>query len=695
MDAAMGTTATRRRIRRWGLGLLLALVGLGAAVWALDRLFPPDLGRLADLSPAVVDRDGRPLRLFLNGEGAWRLPVAAEEPVDPMMIHLLLAYEDRRFFAHGGIDPLALLRAAGQNVASGRVVSGASTITMQVARLLEPHPRSLMGKLQDMLRAAQLEVRFDKRTILSFYLTLAPYGGNLEGVRAAARAYFGKEPQELTVGEAALLVALPQSPTALRPDRFPDRARAARAKVLERAVEAGAITAAQAREDNEEPVPVVRAPAPMDAAHLAERLVRTHPGQVVIRTTIDGPLQRAVQDLARAEAAGLHERAGLALVVVDNASRAVLAAVGGPDPLDDRRQGWVDLLRARRSPGSALKPFIYGLGFNDGLIHPETLVADVSTRFGDYAPRNFDRDFDGDLTIREALQRSLNVPAVAVLDRVGPVRFAAALERCGVRLTLPRGVEVPGLPLALGGVAVDLWDMAALYAGLANGGRVAPLRAVADAPRVEGVPLMAPAAAAQVLRILEGAAPPAGVVQAQEVRRRRPVALKTGTSFGFRDAWAFGVSGRYTVGVWTGRPDGTPVPGHYGRNTAAPILFRVFDRLPPEPGGAAAVEMAQAPTLLRRLGGGEGDGIAPAMADPPRLIFPLDSATVERAGDDEPVIISASGGRRPLTWLVDGRRIAVTPVARDVPWHPDGPGFARITVVDADGRSDSVGVDVR
>lgn len=689
----------RRRVRRWAAGVLLALLSLGLALGlgmaALDRLFPPALGRLADLSPAVLDRDGRPLRLFLNGEGAWRLPVSDQEPADPLLVRLLLAYEDRRFRDHAGVDPLALLRAAGQNAASGRVVSGASTITMQVARLLEPHPRSLTGKLRDMLRALQLEARFDKRTILSFYLTLAPYGGNLEGVRAATRAYFGKEPQELTVGEAALLVALPQSPTALRPDRFPERARAARAKVLERAVAAGALTPAQAREGNEEPVPASRAPAPMDAAHLAERLVRAHPGQAVIRTTIDGPLQRAVQDLARAEAAGLHERAGLAILVVDNATRAVLAAVGGPDPLDDRRQGWVDLLHARRSPGSALKPFVYGLGFHDGLIHPETLVADVSTRFGDYAPRNFDRDFDGDLTIREALQRSLNVPAVAVLDRVGPVRFAAALERCGVRLTLPRGTAVPGLPLALGGVAVDLWDMTALYAGLANGGRVAPLRALDDgALRTGGVPLMAPAAAAQVLRILEGAAPPAGVVQAQEVRRRRPVALKTGTSFGFRDAWAFGVSGRYTVGVWSGRPDGTPLPGHYGRNTAAPILFRVLDRLPPEPGGAAAAAMAQAPDLLRRLNREEGEP-PPAGADPPRLVFPLDAATVERAGEDEPVILSAAGGRRPLTWLVDGRRIATTPVARDVPWHPDGPGFARITVVDADGRSDSVGVEVR
>lgn len=688
----------RRRIRRWAaglaLGLVVALVVLGLAAVVLDRLFPPDLSRLADLSPAVLDRDGRPLRVFLNGEGAWRLPVAERDPVDPLFVRLLLAYEDRRFWDHAGVDPLALLRATAQNAASGRVVSGASTITMQVARLLEPHPRSLTGKLRDMARASQLEARFGKDAILSFYLTLAPYGGNLEGVRAATRAYFAKEPRELTVGEAALLVALPQSPTALRPDRFPERARAARAKVLERAVDAGVLTEAQMREGSGEPIPTAREPALMDAAHLAERLVRTHPGERVLRTTLDGPLQRAVQDLARAEAAGLHEQAGLAIVVVDNASRAVLAAVGGSDPLDGRRQGWIDLLHARRSPGSALKPFIYGLGFNDGLIHPETLVADVSTRFGDYAPRNFDRDFDGDLTIREALQRSLNVPAVAVLDRVGPVRFAAALERSGVRLTLPRGVELPGLPLALGGAAVDLWDMAALYAGLANGGRVAPLRALADAPKAEGVSLMAPAAAAQVLRILEGAAPPAGVVQTQEVRRRRPVALKTGTSFGFRDAWAFGVSGRYTVGVWTGRPDGTPVPGRYGRNTAAPILFHVFDRLPPEPGGAAMSDMAQAPALLRRLGRGDGGLPAPA-ADPPRLIFPLDSATVERMGEDEPVILSASGGRRPLTWLVDGRRIATTPVARDVPWRPDGPGFARITVVDADGRSDSVGVEVR
>ena len=262
----------RRRIRRWAaglaLGLVVALVVLGLAAVVLDRLFPPDLSRLADLSPAVLDRDGRPLRVFLNGEGAWRLPVAERDPVDPLFVRLLLAYEDRRFWDHAGVDPLALLRATAQNAASGRVVSGASTITMQVARLLEPHPRSLTGKLRDMARASQLEARFGKDAILSFYLTLAPYGGNLEGVRAATRAYFAKEPRELTVGEAALLVALPQSPTALRPDRFPERARAARAKVLERAVDAGVLTEAQMREGSGEPIPTAREPALMDACLL-------------------------------------------------------------------------------------------------------------------------------------------------------------------------------------------------------------------------------------------------------------------------------------------------------------------------------------------------------------------------------------------------------------------------------------------
>ncbi|WP_207457852.1 penicillin-binding protein 1C [Azospirillum sp. SYSU D00513] len=693
------------RVRRTVAGVLsVGVAGAGllaAGAATLDALFPPPLDRLHDLSVTVTDRSGDPLRVFLNRSGAWRLPAGAEA-VDPLFLGLLTAYEDRRFSQHPGVDPAAMARAAVQNLAAGRVVSGASTLSMQVARLLEPRPRTFSAKLVETARALQLEWRYGKPGVLGMYLTLAPYGGNVEGIRAASLTLFGKPPRELTVGEAALLVALPQAPSLLRPDRAAERARAARDKVLDRAVAAGVLAPRAAEEAKTEPVPSARLALPSSAPHLARTVKARHPAETVVATTLDGYLQRGLEDLARRERETLHERAGLAILVIDNRTRAVLAYVGSPDALDERRQGPIDMVRAVRSPGSALKPFIYGLGFDDGVIHPLTQVADVSTRFGDYAPRNFDRGFSGELTIREALQRSLNVPAVLVLDRVGPVRFADALRRAGARLVLPAGASQPGLPVALGGASISLWDMAGLYAGLARGGLTAPLRVEPDAPAGIESRLLSAAAAQQVRAILEGTAPPAGVVQDPAFQSASPIALKTGTSYGFRDAWAFGVTERYTVGVWVGRPDGTPSPDRFGRNTAAPLLYRVFDRLPRDRGRPAGPLAADAtpPALLGRLSAGEAAGQPVAAArglDKPRLVFPSDRMVLEALALDgtEPLKLSASGGRRPLSWLVNGRRVAISPIRRDAEWRPDGPGTVRITVVDADGRSDSATVEIR
>ncbi|MBP2229163.1 penicillin-binding protein 1C [Azospirillum agricola] len=695
----------RARLRKLLTGAL-PIVAMGAAALGalagtaltLDALFPPPLARLGELSVTVADRGGKPLRVFTNRDGAWRLPAAAGD-VAPLFVDLLMAYEDRRFESHPGVDPLAVLRAVGQNLGAGRVVSGASTLTMQVARLLEPRPRTLSAKLIEAARAAQLEWRYDKRAILGMYLTLAPYGGNVEGIRAASLMLFGKPPTELDAAEAALLVALPQAPSRLRADRYPERARAARDKVLDRAVLAGILSVKAAEEAKTEPVPSLRLPLPASAPHLAEALRAQRPGEPLVATTLDGDLQRAVEALARREAATLHERAGLAVLVVDNRTRSVLAYLGSSDALDERRLGPIDMVRAVRSPGSALKPFIYGLGFDDGIIHPLTQVADVSTRFGDYAPRNFDRGFNGDLTIQEALQRSLNIPAVLVLDRVGPLRFADALRRVGARLVMPAGTTVPGLPVALGGASINLWDMATLYAGLAREGMVAPLRATPEGGDGAETRLLSASAAQQVRAILEGSPPPPGTVQAQELRGNGPIALKTGTSYGFRDAWAFGVTERYTVGVWAGRPDGTPSPDRYGRNTAAPLLFQVFDLLPRDRGRPAG-PIASAPPaeLLRRLHAGSPALMDGQQPDRPRLLFPSGDMEVEALGPDgrgEPLTLSASGGRRPLSWLIDGRRIALSPIARDVVWRPDGPGPVRITVLDADGRSDSATITIQ
>lgn len=684
----MRTVRFARRVLITGFAAVVLAV---SGFTALDRAFPLDLSRLGDVSAVVLDRDRRPLRLFLNGAQAWRSPATVAD-VTPEYLNLLIGYEDKRFRSHFGIDFLALPRALFQNLRAGRVVSGASTLTMQTAKLLEPRPRALLSKVIEAFRALQLERRFTKDEILGLYLSLAPMGGNLEGVRAGALAWFGTDPTRLDTPGSALLVALPRSPTSARPDRNPERARAARDAVIDRAARAGLLDPERGREAREEPVPDRRLPMPDHARHLAERVARMPGPASERRTTIDGSLQAEVEELAKRRLADLDEHAGMAILVLDRATRDVLVHVGAADPYSENRLGAIDMTAARRSPGSAMKPFVYAMGFDDGFIHPETLVSDVSTRFGDYAPQNFDRDFAGDLTVREALRRSLNVPAVLVLDRVGPRRFMEALRRVGVRYELPRGAT-PGLPIALGGGAINLWDLTSLYLGLAREGRVAAPRFLADASDGPETVFCRPESARRILRILEGVPPPPGMVQATEARLSTPIALKTGTSYGFRDAWAVGVSASRVVGVWTGRPDGTPSPDRLGRDTAAPIVHAVFALMPTEtarPSGSRPDEDGPAVTQTR-LRAGTTDW----SEDPPRLLFPTDKSIVERPSDGGALTLEMRGGKRPLTWLIDGRRVAVERVDRSLEWIPSGSGMVRITVVDAAGRADAASVELR
>lgn len=697
--------------RRAVLAASIVLAFVAGALFALDHAYPPDARAAADLSVEVDDRHGRPLAIFLNHGDKFRLP-ATPEQVSPLFLDLLLAYEDQRFYSHPGVDPLAALRAAGQNLAAGRVVSGASTLTMQAARLLHPAPRGWRAKLAQTVRALQLEARYDKRSILSFYLTLAPYGGNVEGVRAAAWTWFGKGADALTPGEAALLAALPRAPEALRPDRAdPAALKAARDLVIDRGAALGALSPALAAEAKAEPLPSLRRPPPMAAPHAARRLAvaAVRVGKATVRSSLDPALQAAAERALRDAMAEQGPHVGAAALVVENRSRKVRAYVGAPDALDADRLGAVDMVQASRSPGSALKPFVYGAAFSLGLLHPETLVADASTRFGGYAPQNFDRGFHGDMTVAEALQRSLNVPAVLALQKVGAQRFVDAMGRAGARLALPRGDVAAGLPVALGGVGVTLWDLAGLYAALANGGRPAPLilredsRPPDDNPPDSGglVAMTTPEAARAVLRILEGTPPPEGWTFGAQSALTGRIALKTGTSFGFRDAWAFGVSATHTVGVWVGRADGTPTPGRYGAVAAAPLVYHLFDLLPPPetpPSGVGALpgwDGGPAAMLRRASAGPVAAGTAFAPRDPLRLVFPTPGVSAERR-DGAPLVLEARGGKRPLLWLVDGKPLARGgALTRTALWTPDGPGHARVTVMDAAGAAASVVVEVR
>ncbi|WP_428033020.1 penicillin-binding protein 1C [Ancylobacter sp.] len=672
------------------------LLAGGSTAWLAGmRAAAPPLPRVA-LSVEVLDREGRLLRPFALADGRWRLKAETSD-VDRRYLDMLVAYEDKRFWQHGGVDPLALLRAAGQVILHGRIVSGGSTLTMQVARLLEPREGSgltarLGAKLAEMRRALELEARLSKREILALYLTLAPYGGNIEGVRAASLAWFGKEPRRLSLAEAALLVALPQAPEARRPDRHPARAARARDTVLARLGEAGLFGEAEVVFAGRAPVAARRLALPMLAAHAAEAARRARPAAPAHRLALDASVQARLEGLAAERVRELGKGVSLALVMVDNASGEVLARVSGADPLDAERAGAVDLTRAVRSPGSTLKPFIYGLAFEDGLAHPETLIEDRPARFGAYRPRNFDRDYQGTVSVRQALQLSLNVPAVVLLQAVGPQRLASRLGQSGFALKLPPG-EVPGLAVGLGGVGMSLDALAGLYAGIANGGQAHGLRDRLDggASEVEDVRrLMSPVAAAYVAQALAGTPAP---------HNERPgrIAFKTGTSFGYRDAWAVGFDGRWTIAVWVGRPDGQPVPGMIGREAAAPILFDAFARLVtrpvpfgPLPREALDVRNAELPLPLRHFGrmAGKENGAGPLIA------FPPDGASLDREGD-EPLVLKVSGGAGPLTVFVDGVPAGQPARAATMFWRPAGTGFVRLTVMDAAGSTDSVTLRIR
>ena len=622
------TGSDRKPWRRLWPWLRWSLVALLLSLLALDAAFPPQLPQVRDTSTLVVARDGTPLRAFADADGVWRHP-ADPGSVSPLYLQALLNYEDRWFRHHPGVNPLAMLRAAWQWLSEGGIVSGGSTLTMQVARILDPAPagstRSLTGKLRQMLRAVQLEAHLSKDEILGLYLERAPFGGTIEGVEAASWAYLGKPARQLSHAEAALLAVLPQAPSRLRPDRNPEQAQAARDKVLERMATLGVWSREVVDDARIETVVARSLRQPMTAPLLAQRLRSAQPREVRIVTTIDAGLQRALEARVATYFSSLPERTSAALLVVDNQTLEALAYVGSVEFGDRARLGHVDMVSAWRSPGSTLKPFLYGMALDDGLIHSESLLVDAPQSFGGYRPGNFDAAFNGPVAAATALRLSLNVPAVDLLDRVGPVRFAARLDNAGISLRFPRGAT-PSLALILGGTGARLEDLVGAHAALQRNGLAGQVRYTADAPLAERR-LFSPGAAWIVREILESNARPGEPEGTFDPGGRPRVAWKTGTSYGFRDAWAIGASRRHTVGVWVGRPDGTPLPGQYGAITALPLLLDTIDSLPRLPGDSARVPM-------------------PASVGQREICWPLGTAAEEQA--------PSSCQRRLKAWILDG-----------------------------------------
>jgi penicillin-binding protein 1C len=670
--------------KRWWRRALIALI----AVFALDVAFAPPLARIHMLSPMIVDKDGAWLRAFTTSDEKWRLAARLQE-IDPEFVRRVIAVEDARFWLHAGFDPAALARASFNLARSGRVSSGGSTITMQLARLLEPRPRTIPSKLIEIARAMQIERRLTKREILAAYLTLAPYGGNLEGARAASRAYFRRDPVGLNDAEMALLIALPQAPEARRPDRRPQAAKAARDRVIGMFVAKGLIDQRLAVEARAAPMPT-RTPFPVAADRLAARLAAQAPGAPVIRTTVSASLQRQLESRVETWLALRDAQTSAAILVVEIEDRAVRASVSGGAT---RRAGaFLDMTRAVRSPGSTLKPFIYGLAMDDGFAAPETLIEDAPRRFGGYLPENFDRRFHGEVRMAEALQHSLNLPAVAMLDRVGPQRLEAALARAGARPRFPgRQKTEPGLALALGGVGLTLEELVLLYAAIGDDGLAKRLNYSGAAPG-RATTLMKPDSARKLLAILARTPSPAGRAPAALAEGAPKIAFKTGTSYGFRDAWALGVGNGYAVGVWIGRPDGAPRPGATGRDEALPLLFDVFDQVQPGAKARAITDSVErAAPAQKRLS-------PDAETQAPIILFPPDGSDVlvtDYSAQSRGVALAARGGAKPLSWFAEGAPIANETTSGRAIWRPSTPGFHDVVVVDAAGRRASVRVRVR
>ncbi|WP_339890334.1 penicillin-binding protein 1C [Neptuniibacter pectenicola] len=560
--------------------LLMALVVACLIVSGLllaDFAYPLKQPRHSqDFASVVLDRQGEPLRAFADSNGVWRYEVSLDE-VSPLYLDALIGYEDQYFYQHIGVNPFSLIRAGWQYLNEGRIISGGSTLTMQVARILYPHPRTVAGKGQQVLRALQLEWHLSKQEILELYLNYAPFGGTLEGVQAASLQYLHKPASALRYSEAALLAVLPQAPSRLRPDRHPERAEKARNKVLERLLVQQRWSQTVVDAAKQEHIAVWPLVAPMDAPLLSRRLHRDAAAERVIPSTLDLSLQQSFADRIKAYTSTLDGSLSAAALVVDNRSHQVLAYVGSADFLDNQRAGHVDMVTAIRSPGSTLKPFLFALALDENLIHSESLLADVPRVTHTYRPGNFSQGFSGPVSASEALTRSLNLPFVQLIEAYGAQSFVNKLQHVGMGLTIPEGDANPAI--ILGGAGFSLEKLVATYSAFANQGVVYPLSYQPFKGRVVGRQLMSPEAAWVTWKVLNGVKLPRNLRYGISRQNLPAIGWKTGTSWNYRDVWAVGVSQEYTLGVWLGRPDGKPMEKTMGSLLAGPLLFSLFDQL--------------------------------------------------------------------------------------------------------------------
>ena len=573
----------RKRLLRCGLAAAAAPIVVLFCFQALSWLFPYRAYKLRELrarreSTQVLDREGNLLRSFLGRDDSRLFWVGLEE-INPLAAKALIAVEDERYEVHPGVDPIAVARAGWSNLRHGRIVSGASTLTMQTVRMVEPHPRTYAWKAVEAFRALQLERLRTKRQLLEIYLNIAPFGGNLVGIEAGALAYFGKHARDLTLAESALLVGLVQSPSRLRPDRHPERARKRRDHVLKRMRLCGYITEAEQAFALRQPVVAHRGPFPFAAPHFARMVYARRHGSLA-RSTLDARAQGIAETALREQVAALRGDGVTngAVVIIENDTAAVRALVGSRDFWSREDCGQINGALVRRSPGSALKPFVYALAFERGVLCPSEVLGDVPRSFSGYMPVNYDREWRGPVSARAALRDSLNMPAVAVLQRVGVGRLHGFLQECGLT-TVTRAPESYGLSLALGSAEVRLVELTNAYAALARMGVYRPYRMLETEEAVAGERVLSKEAAWLVADCLTEMRPlvEAGIVKSE--RHALRLAWKTGTSHGHRDAWCFAYTRDYTVGVWLGNFSGRPSGMLVGIKVAAPVAVGIMRQL--------------------------------------------------------------------------------------------------------------------
>ncbi|KOR31573.1 hypothetical protein TI04_00070 [Achromatium sp. WMS2] len=653
-----------------------------------------------DYSVEILDKSGKLLRLYTTKDGYWRLPARLED-LDPHFIELLLSYEDKNFYQHIGVDITAIFRAIGQVLTTGRLVSGASTITMQTVRLLQPRPRTISSKLIEIYNAIRLETALSKQQILALYLTLAPYGGNIQGIRAASLFYFDKDPKFLTLAEIALLIAIPQAPESRRPDRIHKYAISGRAKVLQRLMTSGAISPQDATRTLAIPIPSHRIPTPRLAPHLSDRLRHINPNAQRIATTIDLVLQRKVETILRHRQHQQTPGVTLAAIILDNHTWQVQTYIGSSNFLSKTYPGQINMARAIRSPGSTIKPFIYGLAFDRDLIHPETLIFDRPGPVRNYAPGNFDHRYHGEIRVREALWTSRNIPAIKILNRLGSNYLVSRLNAAGTKLHLPLNRTRPNLAIALGGVGIRMEDLVRLYASLANAGTMRELQFLQSNTNITPetlthINVLSATATWYVTDILADAQPPTGFTA-----NNRRLAFKTGTSYGFRDAWAMGYDANHTVAVWLGRPDNGYTTNLSGLHSAVPILLEIFALLQPIqlhpllipiPPNVLQVQNTELPVKLRHF----EIPIIPKFkhlpsSRGPKILYPTPGSTLELASNaNTPIHIEVAGGQEPLYLLVNGRPTAAQLQNQTLLWTPNIDGAVNLAVLDAKGHSDHI-----